>query len=312
MRRLSEMWLGLFLTVVAGACVLHAQGTLVPPAHREALESWPAIGFDVTVLDGQHIPITSLTSERMDVREDGKSVAKFDLAPSGNEPQSVCILVDTSGSTFKDRDVIRRSLLKLISDLSPKDEVCLVDFSVPAYVDVNFTMDPASLRRATQYLKISGGSAVIDAIEATTQYMMKEAQFRSRAIILLSDGSDNASKKTESQLFKVLHAPGGPAVYAVDNQAPGRWESRDREGRNLVVRLAKETGGQALFANGDAEVDATVTNLVQTLDHRYRLILTTAGTQDGSAHRLGVTLNKDLRKEKMVVNATRGFDALLP
>jgi VWFA-related protein len=315
MRRRSEAWLGFFLIVAAGFSALHAQrafSNATPPAQREALESWPLIGVDVTVLDDHDTPVTSFGTTQMDVREDGKAVAKFGLVLAGDEPQSVCILVDTSGSTYSNRDVIRRSLLKLISDLPSKDEVCLVDFAADAFVDSDLTMDRNRLREGMQYLKISGGSAIDDSLAATAKYLMKNAHFRSRAVILLSDGVDNASNGSEGPLEKTLHAYGAPVVYAIDNQTPGPRGPVERHSGRSLQKLTGDTGGLAWSPKGDVEVDATVTNLVQTMSHRYRLILTTASAQDGSSHRLEVTLNKDLRKQKIIVNATRGFDAPLP
>jgi Ca-activated chloride channel homolog len=315
MRRRSELLVGVLMVVGAMFSSAHAQDSFshtTGPLLRQMPEGWPQIGFDVTVTDGQGGPTASLTSQQMDVREDGRAVSAFDLMPSGDEPQSICILVDTSGSTYSNRDVIWRSLMKLINDLPAKDEVCLIDFSAVAYVDSDLTMDRNKLRDGVKYLKVSGGSAIDDSLTAAAKYLMKNARFRSRAIILLSDGVDNASNGSEGPLAKTLHAWGAPVVYAIDNQTPGPRGPAERHSGRSLQKLTGDTGGLAWSPKGDTEVDAAVTNLVQTMNHRYRLILTTASARDGSEHRLDVTLNKDLRKQKMSINATRGFDAPLP
>jgi VWFA-related protein len=303
MRRRNELWLGVLLTAAVGCVAATAQ--------REAPEAWPQIGFDITVLDAQDAPVPDFAASQISVREDGKPVAKFDLLPAGDEPQSICILVDMSGSTFSDRDVIRRSILKLIDDLPGKDEVCLVDFSNVAYVDAPLTMDRKMVRQAVNQMRIGGGSSIYDSIFSTVNYVVKNAKFRSRAIIVLSDGDDNVSKETPDDVLKLLRPAGAPVVYTIDNHASKGHQEVDGHGRRWLEKMADESGGISWVAKGDAGVDATVSTLVRALEHRYRLILTTAAPQDGSAHRLDVTLNKDLRKQKISVNATRGFDGTL-
>jgi|GEM_PF-4569713 len=303
MRRLKELWLGVLLTAVC--CV-------AATAQREAPEAWPQIGFDITVLDAQDAPVPNFAASQISVMEDKKPVATFDLLPAGDEPQSVCIVVDMSGSGFSDREVIRRSILKLIEDLPGKDEVCLVDFSAESYMDAPLTMDRKMVRQGVDIMRIGGGSAVYDSIVSTANYVMENAKFRSRAIILLSDGGDNASEITSDDVLRFLRAAGAPVVYTIDNHAAKGHEEQDPRGQRWLEKLSSETGGISWVAKGDAGVDATVSTLVRALEHRYRLTLTTSAPQDESGHRLDVTLNKDLRKQKISVNAARGFAVRAP
>ncbi|MEO7029292.1 MAG: VWA domain-containing protein [Acidobacteriaceae bacterium] len=315
MHRRSKGFLGVLLVVTVAQFAAQAQSgssDSMPLGYREMLEVWPQLGFDVTVLDRHAGAVDGFTKQQMQVDDNDQAVAGFDLVPSGNDPQSVCIVVDNSGSTYADRDLIRRSVLKLIDDLPAKDEICVINFSVLAYVDSELTQDRDKLRADIKFMKAYGESAVYDSLVKTTNYLIRKARFRSRVIVLLSDGDDNKSKMTRSEMVRALHAPGAPVVYALANLAAGAHEDYHKKEDESLKMLAHETGGVAWFPKRDIAVDDSVASLIQTLDHRYRLILTTASARDGSMHKLRVTLDRGLQKQKMTVNATRGFDAALP
>ncbi len=315
MRRRSKDFLGILLAVTAAQLAVQAQSDSsqsLPLGYREMLEAWPQLGFDFTVLDRHAGAVDGFTKQQMQVDENDKAVAGFDLVPSGNDPQSVCIVVDNSGSTYADRDLIRRSLLKLIDDLPAKDEICVINFSVLAYVDSELTQDRDKLRADLKFLKAYDSSAVYDALVQTANYLIKKARFRSRVIVLLSDGDDNQSKMTKSEMVRALHAPGAPVVYALANLAAGAHEDHRKEDDDLLKMLVHETGGIAWFPQRNNAVDNSVASLIQILGHRYRLILTTASARDGSIHKLRVTLDNSLQKQKTIINVARGFDAALP
>lgn len=300
-------------TLLGFALALLAPSSLAQHPEPTTLETWPQTGFDITISREANDITPSVTAQQLEVRENG-SPAKFEIVPAGAEPQSVCILVDTSGSTYQDRKIIQQTVSGLVTELPPQDELCLVDFNTKSYIDARLTFSRPDVQNGVQLMRVGGGSAIYDALADTSNYLQKSARFRSRLIILVSDGSDNASNHG-IELKDALHAPGAPVLYAIYPHSSHNSDLSAREAgrsRKTLIQLTGETGGLAWFPTSDPDVMASVTNLVQTLNRRYRLILTTATSPDGLMHHLDITLNKDLQKQKFMVHATRGYDAALP
>ncbi|MFN2596919.1 MAG: VWA domain-containing protein, partial [Pyrinomonadaceae bacterium] len=106
---------------------------------------------------------------------------------------------------------------------------------------------------------------------------------RRRALIVLTDGDDRASRHTEDELFAQL-AREGVQVYPVCllDATDGRGadqrrheSSRDADqqrrerARSLLTRLASETGGRAFFPASSAELPAVAREIATELRTQY-------------------------------------------
>jgi Ca-activated chloride channel family protein len=306
MRLRSRAW------VVAGlgwALVGWAQHAApIERAERQPVEAWPQVRFDVTVMGRDDEPVKGLTAGQMEIRDNGQVVSGATLIAAGDEPQSICLLVDTSGSNYDKLDAIRVELLALIRDLPASDEVCAIDFSIQAYMDVAPTMDRRPLVKWVDSLRASGGTALRDALRGAAMELESHARYRSRAIVLIGDGGENASKCSEAQMLEALHAIGGPVLYSVING--NAEDERDHADRVRLQGWTAETGGLVFPIRHRQDEDAAVARLMRVLSGRYRLVYTPPDTAaDGKGHRLEVQLTQDLRKQKLKVVVARGYDA---
>jgi VWFA-related protein len=306
MRRRSKGWI---LAVVLAGCGVAAQKPApIERAYAATPEAWPQVGFDVTVMDKDDEPAKGISFEQLLVRDNGKTVTAGTLTET-EEPESVCLLVDTSGSTYENRAAIAAELTELIQDLPPEDEVCAIAFSSEAYLDVRPTMDREPVKTWVSFLRASGGTALWDAIRGGAMELEKYGRYRSRAMILISDGGENASKCSETELMQALHAAGSPTIYAIANA--GDAGSDKPEDKKHLAMLTSETGGLEFPISRHDDEKAAVQRLVRAMKGRYRLVYTAPDTAlDGSTHRINVVLNKDLRKQKMNIVAARGYDAV--
>ena len=82
-------------------------------------------------------PAVSITSRGLIVREDSKPVSGVDLEPE-SEPQSVCVLVDTSGSIYVRLPIARKAAERFVEQLPVDDEVCVAHFWAGYPSDTNF------------------------------------------------------------------------------------------------------------------------------------------------------------------------------
>ncbi|HQR35451.1 MAG TPA: VWA domain-containing protein [Blastocatellia bacterium] len=157
--------------------------------------------------------ITGLNRGDFSVREDGVS-QKIEDFSSTEAPFNVALLIDTSRSTQNKLGHIRKAALAFIKQLQPNDRVMIVTFDEQVHFVSNFTDNRAELERAVKSLKSSYLTSLYDAIYRTITEKMVPIQGR-KAIVLLTDGVDTASKKATFTSSLDLVAATGIISYAI-------------------------------------------------------------------------------------------------
>ncbi|MBS1789021.1 MAG: VWA domain-containing protein [Acidobacteria bacterium] len=157
--------------------------------------------------------ITGLNRSDFNVHEDGIS-QKIEDFSSTEAPFNVALLIDTSRSTQNKLGHIRKAALEFIKQLQPNDKVMVVTFDEQVRFVSDFTSNRAELERAVKSLKSSYLTSLYDAIYRTITEKMLPIQGR-KAIVLLTDGVDTASKKATFSSSLDLVAATGIISYAI-------------------------------------------------------------------------------------------------
>ncbi len=161
-------------------------------------------------------------------------------------------------------------------------------------------------RKGVQYLRSTGGSALLDAVEATAEYLQKNAHYSRRVIVLVSDGGDNASKHNAAQVWDVLHRPEAPVVYSIANWSPALSGTQADESR--LRKLTEATGGLEFRVKKDDQAVEAADHLMEAMDGRYELEFTASDpATNGSERKLRVKAGKELRAQKMKVVGPDGY-----
>jgi len=79
--------------------------------------------------------------------------------PAEDEPASIGILLDHSGSMRGKLSVAVAALQELVKTSNAQDEFFVVNFNVDAYMDEDFTSDPKSIFEALGKMGARGGTA---------------------------------------------------------------------------------------------------------------------------------------------------------
>ncbi len=169
-----------------------------------------------TALGPKGRPIADLREKDVALFVDGTPVARDLFEKSQNAPVSFAILLDGSGSMHLAGKMAAASaaLTTLISRRKPGDEFALYVFdNGEAHEVVPFTEDPDKILRALDEVRPYGKTAFFDAV-ATMPARSELGKNPTRAIVLLSDGIDNASKLTRRQLPGKLEGVSVP-IYAL-------------------------------------------------------------------------------------------------
>ncbi|MGE0131714.1 MAG: VWA domain-containing protein [Blastocatellales bacterium] len=157
--------------------------------------------------------VTGLTRSEFTLREEG-SPQKVEDFSSTEAPFSVALLIDTSRSTQNQLGKIRKAALSFIKQLLPNDRVMIVSFDEKVRFISDFTNNQAELERAIKSLKTSYLTSLYDAIHLTINEKMNRVQGR-KAIVVLTDGVDTASKQATYESVIDLTASAGIISYTI-------------------------------------------------------------------------------------------------
>lgn len=193
------------------------------------------------------IPVaTVVTPEMLRVTDDGKPARSIDsLTPAANVPVHYAILFDGSGSgrTSPNAHAIRMAVPDFVRTVfrPEKDKLSLVNFNDEYYLDVDMSADLDQFaKKLASTEEYRGGTALIDSIEAVSNYLARRGGRDERRIILLfSDGEDNASRRNVRQAINAA-AFNRVEIYAL-SVAGSPGASR---GTPILRQLADATGGR--------------------------------------------------------------------
>ncbi len=158
------------------------------------------------------------------------------------------------------------------------------DFALYVFSDsearevVPFTHDPIQILRAMGAVKPFGKTAFFDAL-ATMPERSRLGANPTRAIILLSDGIDNASKLTRNDLEQMLQGVAIP-IYPLGLREASDQVGASRDERNdlgLLDDVASLTGGRLFVGNRPDQLAAAVEALEKNLRAQYLIGFTPTG-----------------------------------
>jgi len=143
------------------------------------------------------------------------------------------------------------------ADLSkPEDQMFVVNFnervSFGLPKQTAFTESPTDLELAISQIPATGQTALYDGITEALNHLNTGGQDK-KVLIVISDGSDNASKHTLAQVLK-LATQSSAIIYTIgiyDDDAPDR-------NPKVLRTLANATGGISFFS-GDAREPTAAT-----------------------------------------------------
>jgi VWFA-related protein len=187
-----------------------------------------------------------------------------------DQPVSLGIVVDNSGSMLDKRAAVNAAALHLLRASNPKDSTFIVNFSDRAFLDQGFTSDLAALNRGLSHFDSKGTTAMYDAVAASADELAHHGKLPKQVLLVISDGADNASHLELEQAIRRVQGLGGPVVYAI-----GLLFDVDKDeamrARTTLERLSSETGGIAYFPRSLEEVDGIAAEVAHDIRDQYTI-----------------------------------------
>jgi len=275
------------------------------------LSAWPQVRMEVLAVDQDGLPVPGVTVDALVARGERKQLAVNGLKPS-TEPQSVCVLVDASDSIGDGLAIVQAKVRRLLRKLPADDEVCMAAFSSKLWIAQPLTEDRGAVLQALAQMRPAAGTQLRDGLLDLSSYMRGAARFRSRAIILIGDGSDRHSTATTEQLKRELEAEGSPVVHMICLPvAFGRARAKQYEPHEgTAFKLHEFSGGLTYFPHTIADIDAIVDTLPETIRNRY--IVTYAAenaARDGHEERIEILFDRAHQSMKARIQGPEGYYA---
>ena len=202
--------------------------------------------------------VSDVTRDEFAVFEDGVKQS-IELFGSVDEPFSVALLLDSSGSTESALEQIKSAAMAFLSNLRPHDRVMVVSFNDSVEVLCELTNDTARLGAAVRSIKIGAFTQVYEAVYTAVWERLRDIPGR-KAVIVFSDGIDTASSEIslEDTLDAVIECE-DIIVY------PIRYATREDVERKMETRVRA-----SLPSNASGGADAKIEQSRRELDRAYR------------------------------------------
>jgi VWFA-related protein len=249
--------------------------------------------INVSVTDPSSRFVTGLEKENFKLSEDkiDQEIAQFS---SEDAPLSVGIVFDTSGSMGDKLQKSRQAVAQFLKTANPEDEFFLVQFNDRPELTVNFTPDSEEIQNRLTFVQSKGRTALLDGIYLAMN-TMKKARNPRKAILLISDGGDNSSRYTESDVRTAVREA-DVQIYAIGIFEPLSGRSRTPEefaGPGLLTELTEQTGGRHFAIENLAELPDVAAKIGLELRNQYVLgFIPKNMARDGKYRRVQVKLVK--------------------
>lgn len=181
---------------------------------NSTMAGWPNVTVNFLIDGRGHAPPRQVTATSMRVFEDG--VERRIQAFSGpGDPVSLCMVIDVSGSMKSNHEEVADAAKQLVKNLPPGSEVMVVAFNKKPDLASPFTPAKDFDLSLFDQMHSLWHSALDDSVIFAEQYFVQHARYRIRALVLISDGGENASKRSFVAAIHAMEVPGGPIVYGI-------------------------------------------------------------------------------------------------
>jgi Ca-activated chloride channel family protein len=242
---------------------------------------------------------------------DNKQQQEISFFSDDDSPVSVGVIFDVSGSMSGDKvKRARDALSHFIQTSHDSDEYFLIAFNSRAQLLLDRTRDGNEVLNRLTFVQTKSNTALYDACYLGVERVQRGTHPK-RALLLISDGQDNNSRYTFSELRRVLKET-DVVVYAVGILSGGDSSSSlGMEGQGILEELAGVSGGKAFFPRTNAEMDDIFEQIALELRHQYSIGYRPPNfVGDGKWHNIKVKVTPPRGLPRLFVRTKEGYFAI--
>ena len=227
--------------------------------------------INCTVTDPLNRFVTGLEKENFRLFED-KAEQKITQFASEDAPLSVGLVFDTSGSMGSKLAKSRQAVSEFFKTANPEDEFFLVQFNDRPEMVVDFTTNLEDIQNRLTFTQSRGRTALLDAVYMALHKMKKGHNTR-KALLIISDGGDNSSRYTESEIKRLVREA-DVQIYAIgifEPQASRGRTAEEMNGPGLLSEISEQTGGRHFAVENLNELPDVAAKIGIELRNQYVL-----------------------------------------
>ncbi len=224
--------------------------------------------LDVSVKDPKGGYVSGLAKDDFRVYESGIP-QKLTVFSKGDEPVTVGLVIDESGSMRSKNDQVITAGLTFIGASNPNDQMFVVNFNdtvrsgLPA--NIPFSDQLSELHAALSLNKPQGQTALYDAIAYALQHL-EHGQREKKTLVVISDGGDNRSRHTLPDVMKLIQESHA-TIYTV-----GIYDPDDADHNPAVMkRIANAGGGEWFLPKSLDEIGPICRKIAKDIRNRYTI-----------------------------------------
>jgi hypothetical protein len=213
---------------------------------------------------GEFDAITPDATAQFTVTENGRiqNSLRAEVLPQTTEVSRTVILADLSYSLSRRQFAnYKRAAAAFIDRLKPKDLVALLTFHRRVQRVLNFTGDRELIRKRIAALRQTGRRTMLYDALIEAHRMLRDAPGW-RAIVVYTDGLENASRVRYEDLIEIFSAQPVP-LFVAGNQKSVALKK--------LIRLARVSGGDAFKVEGRDDLVKVFNYLSRITAQEYRL-----------------------------------------
>ena len=271
--------------LAAAVCVSSIQ------ARQDGTPKTPKLNLDVdvvlvnaSVMDSvRNRPMSGLNKNNFQIWED-RVEQKITEFSSEDVPISVGIIFDVSGSMGGSIGTARAAAAAFFKSGTRSDEYFEVQFSDRPRIVSDFTSDVSKLQQSILSTPPKGSTALFDAVYLGLN-KLKESSNPKRALLLISDGDDNHSRYTLSNVRDFLREQ-NVQIYAIDVTGSAFFTA------GTLNQMTNLSGGQTFYPGNGASMADICRKIASELKNQYVLGYRSTNTaKDGAWRRIKVAVN---------------------
>ncbi len=261
-----------------------------------------------TVQNSDLEPVSGLGKEDFQVYEDGV-LQEIESFSQEDIPVTVGLVIDNSGSMRPKRAEVITAALAFARASNNKDKIFVVNFNehvsfgLPA--NTPFTNKTSQLEVALFKVAADGMTALYDAVAAALDHLKKGNRDK-QALIVISDGADNASRHNLAEIM-ALARRSDAIIYTI-----GVYDSDDPD-RNpgTLKQLAKATGGAAYFPGSVKNIVQICERIARDIRNQYTITYVPANINYDGKYRAIQVKARAPDRGRLRVRARAGYYAPL-
>jgi VWFA-related protein len=197
---------------------INGEGELIEGDVLKVNTSLVMVPFTVMDRSGKYVPDLHRRDFRIFDNGVEQRIAYFATV---DQPFTVVLLIDTSGSTLFRIDEIQDAAISFVNQLKNEDRVMVMSFDDQIRVLSEPTNDRDALVTAIRRTRTGGGTRLYDAVDVVLKQKLSSISGR-KAVVLFTDGVDTTSHRAsyESTIHEAQESDG--AIYSVAYDTSGQ------------------------------------------------------------------------------------------